>query len=112
MAEVNPYFLDIQECSKRIDLSPLEGSNILITGATGLIGGSLVDVLMNVHCQVYTLGRNEERAKKRFADYWDNDSFHFIKGDVTKPLSCNINFDYIIHAASNASPNFFKEKHV
>ena len=112
MAEVNPYFLDIQECSKRIDLSPLEGSNILITGATGLIGGSLVDVLMNVHCQVYALGRNEERAKKRFADYWDNDSFHFIKGDVTKPLSCNINFDYIIHAASNASPNFFKEKPV
>ena len=112
MVEMSPYYLDIQECSKRIDLSPLEGSNILITGATGLIGGSLVDVLMNVHCQVYALGRNEERAKKRFADYWNSDSFHFIKGDVTKPLSCNINFDYIIHAASNASPNFFKEKPV
>ena len=112
MVEMSSYFLDIQECSKRIDLSPLEGSNILITGATGLIGGSLVDILMNVHCQVYALGRNEERAKKRFADYWNSDSFHFIKGDVTKPLSCNINFDYIIHAASNASPNFFKEKPV
>ena len=112
MVEMSPYYLDIQECSKRIDLSPLEGSNILITGATGLIGGSLVDVLMNNHCQVYALGRNEERAKKRFADYWNSDSFHFIKGDVTKPLSCNINFDFIIHAASNASPNFFKEKPV
>ena len=109
---MSPYYLDIQECSKRIDLSPLEGSNILITGATGLIGGSLVDILMNVHCQVYALGRNEERAKKRFADYWNSDSFHFIKGDVTKPLSCNINFDYMIHAASNASPNFCKEKPV
>ena len=112
MVEMSPYVLDIQECSKRIDLSQLEGSNILITGATGLIGGSLVDVLMNARCQVYALGRNEERAKKRFADYWNSDSFHFIKGDVTKPLSCNINFDYIIHAASNASPNFFKEKPV
>lgn len=93
MVEMSPYVLDIQECSKRIDLSQLEGSNILITGATGLIGGSLVDVLMNARCQVYALGRNEERAKKRFADYWNNDLFHFIKGDVTKPLSCNINFD-------------------
>ena len=109
---MSPYFLDIQECSKRIDLSSIEGCNILITGATGLIGGSLVDILMNVNCQVYALGRNEERAKKRFAEYWNSDSFHFIKGDVTKSLECNINFDYIIHAASNASPNFFKEKPV
>lgn len=55
---MSPYFLDIQECSKRLDLSQLEGSNILITGATGLIGGCLVDMLMNVDCQVFALGRN------------------------------------------------------
>ena len=112
MVEMSPYFLDIQECSNKIDLSKLEGCNILITGATGLIGGSLVDILMNANCQVYALGRNEERARKRFADYWNSVLFHFVKGDVTKPLECDINFDFIIHAASNASPNFFKEKPV
>lgn len=112
MVEVSPYVLDIQKCLKRLDLSQLEGNSILITGATGLIGGCIVDVLMHAQCQVYALGRNEERAKKRFADYWHHHAFHFIKGDVTQPLSCHIDFDYIIHAASNASPNFFKEKPV
>lgn len=112
MVEVSPYVLDIQACLKRLDLSPLAGSSILITGATGLIGGCLVDFLMQAQCQVYALGRNEERVQKRFADYWHHQEFHFIKGDITQPLSCSTHFDYIIHAASNASPNFFKEKPV
>jgi len=88
----------------------LSGCNILVTGATGLIGGCLVESLMmnpkrNYH--VYASGRNEERALKRFKDFANNSAFHFIKHDVMKPLQCNISFDYIIHAASNASPNFF-----
>lgn len=114
MVEVSPYVLDIQACLKHLDLSQLAGRSILITGATGLIGGCLVDVLMQApcRCQVYALGRNEERAKRRFASYWHHEAFHFLQGDVTKPLSCDIDFDYIIHAASNASPNFFKEKPV
>ena len=31
---------------------------------------------------------------------------------MTKPLSLNVNFDYIIHAASYASPNYFAKKSV
>jgi nucleoside-diphosphate-sugar epimerase len=58
------------------------------------------------------LGRNEERARRRFSNYWNDNRFHFVKGDVTQPISVDTPFDYIIHAASNASPNFFKEKPV
>lgn len=88
----------------------LSGCNILVTGATGLIGSCLVDVLMtNPHkdYQVYALGRNERRAAERFRKYQDQTAFHFIAGDVTKPFDCNLSFQYIIHAASNGSPNFF-----
>ena len=112
MVEMSSYINDIQKSLRSLDLSSLEGNNILITGATGLIGSSLVDVLMNIGCSVYAHGRNEERAKKRFSNYWNTNRFFFIKGDITKPLDSNVNFDYIIHAASNASPNFFKEKPV
>jgi nucleoside-diphosphate-sugar epimerase len=112
MVEMSVYINDIQKSLKSLDLSSLEGSNILITGATGLIGSCLVDVLMNIGCTVYAHGRNEERAKKRFSNYWNTNRFFFIKGDITKPLDSDVNFDYIIHAASNASPNFFKEKPV
>jgi len=89
----------------------LRRCNILITGATGLIGSCLVEVLMSrAHTEdfhVYASGRNEERARQRFDTFSDDPAFHFFCYDVMSPLSGDITFDYIIHAASNASPNFF-----
>lgn len=93
----------------------LSGSNILITGATGLIGSCLVEVLLShpgKDYNVYASGRNEERANLRFKEYTDDPSFHFIKYDVLEPLEGDTRFDFIIHAASNASPNFFATKPV
>lgn len=88
----------------------LDGCNILITGATGLIGSCIVEVLMSradASFHVYASGRDEERAKQRFAEYCTSPRFHFVKHDVTLPLESDVDFHYIIHAASNASPNFF-----
>lgn len=93
----------------------LSGANILVTGATGLIGGCLVETLMmnpNRDYQVYASGRNEERARSRFKDFADNPVFYFVKYDVMQPLQSDVRFDYIIHAASNASPNFFAKSPV
>lgn len=100
-----------------LDLSwkKLRNCNILITGATGLIGGCLVETLMlnpNKDYHVYASGRNEERARKRFSEFANDSTFHFVKYDVLEPLESDVNFDYIIHAASNASPNFFATKPV
>jgi nucleoside-diphosphate-sugar epimerase len=61
---------------------------------------------------VYASGRNEERARKRFAEFAEVKAFHFIQHDVMLPLQSDVDFDYIIHAASNASPNFFAQKPV
>lgn len=93
----------------------LSGANILVTGATGLIGGCLVETLMmnpKRDYQVYASGRNEERARLRFMDFANDAAFHFVKYDVMQPLQSDVRFDYIIHAASNASPNFFAQKPV
>lgn len=105
------YNEDISHIST-LDLpwSKLSGCNILITGATGLIGGSLVDALMlkpGKDYAIYASGRNETRAKTRFARFADDPDFHFIKYDVIEPLHTDVHFDYIIHAASFASPNAF-----
>lgn len=41
------YFDDIREAAaEQLPWEKLEGKNILVTGATGLIGGCLVEVLM------------------------------------------------------------------
>ena len=88
----------------------LSGANILVTGATGLIGGCFVETLMmnpRRDYQVYASGRNEERAKARFKDFAANPAFHFVKYDVMQPLQSDVRFDYIIHAASSANPKAY-----
>jgi len=116
MAEIKTYQQYIDEvCNCGLPWGDLQNCNILITGATGLIGSTLVDVLMQKHINglhIYAAGRNEKRAKKRFRRYLNCDHFHLLRYDVTKSLECDVNFHYIIHAASNASPNFFKQNPV
>lgn len=90
----------------------LHGCNILITGATGLIGSCLVEVFMEYSLRdynVYAMGRNSQRMNKLFERYLSDESFHTILGDVTVPLSGNQTFHYIIHAASGAAPSEFSQ---
>lgn len=90
--------------------SQLSGKNILVLGATGLIGGCLVDLLMAhspIDYQVFAAGRNLERANRRFAAYVGSEHYHFIHFDVTAPLETNIDFDYIVDAAGGASPQLY-----
>lgn len=116
MAEISSYSNDILHIFEQgLPWEKLSGCNILVTGATGLIGGCLVETLMmnpKREYQVYASGRNEERALQRFKGFVDDKDFHFVKYDVLKPLAGDVQFDYIIHAASNASPNFFAQKPV
>ena len=93
----------------------LSGSNILVTGATGLIGSVVVDVLLSseeANCNVYASGRNEERACKLFAKYSNSSKYHFVKHDVNLPLVSDVQFDYIVHCASGASPSEYAKKPV
>lgn len=116
MAEISAYkqdVLNIFDCD--LPWAKLSGANILVTGATGLIGGCLAETLMtnpNRDYHVYASGRNEERARIRFKEFESDEAFHFVKYDVMMPLDYDVQFDYIIHAASNGSPNFFVRKPV
>ena len=113
MAEIKTYqyYLD-EACKQKLPWDCLIDANVLITGATGLIGSCLIDLLMNSSIKgvnVYAAGRNAKRASMCFAKYLNDERFHFPQYDVTQPLDVDITFDYVIHAASNASPNFFKQ---
>lgn len=89
----------------------LNGKTVLISGATGMFGSCLVDAIMvwnqqqKEPCKVVAVGRNFEKARKRFASYWDNYNFIFMQQDVCKPFeNFSETVDFIIHAASNADP--------
>jgi UDP-glucuronate decarboxylase len=87
--------------------------SVLLTGASGLIGTMLIDVLMEknrkeeLKCQIYAAGRNREKAWERFKDYWENQYFQFVTLDVNAPLPLKEEVDYVIHAASNTHPKLY-----
>ena len=83
----------------------LDGRSLLISGATGLIGSCLVDALMTRGgSRVIALGRSREKARGRFAGWWDNGNFRFLQHDITAPLSLPEPVDYVIHLASATHP--------
>lgn len=108
---INSYKNDLLQIFKEdLPWGNLSGCNILVTGATGLIGSCLVEALLinpKKDYRIYASGRNIERARHLFHDFQDDKSFNFLHHDVTESLDSDVYFDYIIHAASNASPNFF-----
>lgn len=89
----------------------LRGKTVLISGASGMIGSFLVDLLMlknrdsGLNCMISAVGRNEDRARERFRDYFHDDRFQFIRHDINQPLACwTDRLDYVIHLASNTHP--------
>jgi nucleoside-diphosphate-sugar epimerase len=93
-----------------IDWGMLRDKSILITGATGLIGTFLIDLLMyrninyNDSIMIYALGRSREKAMIRFNDYFESRFFVFIQQDIQSTIKFDISVDYIIHGASNTHP--------
>ena len=90
----------------------MRGRNLLVTGATGLIGSCLVEVLMarpERDYIVFAMGRNAKRLEQLFDKYNKEDNFYMILGDVTLPLITDQPFHYIIHCASGAAPIEFAQ---
>lgn len=93
-----------------LDWEILNNSTILITGASGLIGSFLIDVLMmknkknEGNFNIVAMSRNEKKAKKRFGNYFDSNKFTFISADINEALPEIKNVNFIIHAASNTHP--------
>ena len=111
----NRQYVEDVERIAALDLpwEKLGGKKILLTGATGMIGTTLVDVLMkknldsDLGAKIFAAGRKIQSAKERFGEYFGNENFEFLPLDVN---AINVDelldrkFDYIIHAASNTHP--------
>lgn len=112
------YKQDIQ----RVAVIPLEWERLqdsvfLISGATGMVGSFLIDVLLfgkpELNIKVIALARNEERAKERFAYYLKAEQNHLriLTADVNVKIPVvDENVDYVIHAASQTHPRAYAAK--
>lgn len=113
--ESKQWLADVDEIIAVLpELATLANKSVLITGATGLICSAVVDVIMRFNEEnlgneigVFAAGRSEARFKARFSNYMGKPYFHFVQYDATKDNALDCECDYIIHGASNASPNQF-----
>lgn len=89
--------------------SLIEGKKILISGATGLIGQTLVySIIESTQSTiVFALIRNLEKAKKIFARIIPTKRLVFVVADILQPINFNEKVEYIIHAASETSSKAF-----
>lgn len=90
----------------------LKNKSLMLSGATGLIGSFLVDVILeknitdNLDCTIYALGRDREKANARFIKFASDQHLVFIPYDVKKTLVRDDvgTIDYVLHLASNTHP--------
>ena len=101
------------------ELDQMAGKNIRITGAAGLICSSVVDILFRYNdthenkIQILAAGRWRKEMYSRFNKMADRDDFTFIAYDASKTNnSIDVHADYIIHGASNASPDMIVKEPV
>ena len=87
----------------------LNSKNILITGATGLIGQALTKFAFQNNMNVIAVVRNAEKAEKIFSDLT---GIKYIESDISCVPLEDYDADYMIHAAANTSSKAFVEEPV
>lgn len=123
LAEIGEYMelMEIEQYRSLLDRTSmsfphwgfLEGKTIFLSGATGMLGSFLVDLIMRrnesvsagAKCRLIAVGRNAAAAKRRFVRWFSLEEFRFVEHDITEPLDtlpCHV--DYFIHGASTSHP--------
>ena len=110
------YREDVEKALEKIPgLAQLDNKTIFISGATGMVGSCLVDMLMaysrhDSPISVIALARNEDKLRERFAPYLCADNFFYVIGDIGEKVpALQSRPDIIIHAASNSHPVAYAE---
>ena len=86
--------------------------SVLVTGATGLVGGALVRHFAAQGRRVFAAVRNVDKARAMFGGVAN---VEIVEWDVTKlggPSSCADAVDWLVHAASETASRAFVERPV
>ncbi len=82
---------------------------VIISGAAGFLGSHLCDRLLAEGMEVTGVDNLLTGDMRNIAHLRLSAKFHFLKKDVSTPLEFRQKVDYVIHAASPASPKDYLE---
>lgn len=89
----------------------LAGQSILVTGASGFLPAYMVETILHLNdrglnppAKVIAIVHNIYRAAKRFKAYLGRADLDLIEHDVSSPWDTTAPVNWLIHAASPASP--------
>lgn len=98
----------------------LHNATLIVSGASGMVGSFLIDVLMTrnltygMNCTIYGFARNSTTLASRFAGYAGHKNLHLLSIDLsTTPIDAvpvQLTYptkSFVIHAASNAHPTAY-----
>lgn len=114
---MNPIFKeDIQDIiSRPLNWEAFRNCRVLITGATGMVGKYMMYTLLglndkfNMQLDVIAMVRNPHKLDKELQNH---PHVEIVVHDVSLPFSYEGKIDYVIHAASPASPLIMKDQPV
>lgn len=99
--------------SQDLNWERFRNKTVFISGATGFLPAYLIHTFLYLNdklkldLKVIGLARNESKAKEKYSDELKRKDFGLIYQDVCDPVNYNDKIDFIIHAASQASPKFY-----
>ena len=103
-----------QICSGNLEWEKFRDRTVLIAGAYGMLPSYMVFTLMylneirpELNIRVVAMCRNIDKARGRFGDFLDHQLFSINCADICGEISVEGPVDYIIHAASPASSQFY-----
>lgn len=110
-ADIKAIYNDLQD-----ELKKIEGSRWLISGGAGFLGGYFLDLLnycnenvFHQPCRVICIENFISGTPARIRHLEGNEYIQIIKADIVKPIQLTGSFDYVVHAASIASPSFYRK---
>ena len=108
------YWAEVKEVLQSIpDVHMLSGKSVLITGASGMICSTVVELLFALNnddhagIRIYLAGRDREKIVHRFHPFMEGKDYEFVHYDSECGLQQQLDVDYIIHGASPADPSSF-----
>ena len=115
----DPVFMqDMQQLCSLPLMEELSGKTVLVTGATGLIGQTIVSALLrygseDAMIRVIACVRNEQKANTLFGSA-DRGNLELMIADITQMPAQKLSrpVDYVIHAASQTSSRAFIDQPV